>query len=81
MYYFDCDTDKYLILAKVRERLAVIYKVVQIWLGHMRLVYTQISPGHIWTTLYISDEEDFNENVDFVDLHSYSFVQEVKLVQ
>ena len=47
----------------------------------MRLVYTQISPGHIWTTLYISDEEDFNENVDFVDLHSYSFVQEVKLVQ
>ena len=30
-----------------------IYKVVQIWPGHMRLVYTQISPGHIWTTLYL----------------------------
>jgi len=28
------------------------YKVVQIWPGHMRLVYTEISPGHIWTTLY-----------------------------
>ena len=27
------------------------YKVVQIWPGHMRLVYTEISPGHIWTTL------------------------------
>jgi hypothetical protein len=30
-----------------------IYKVVQIWPGLVRLVYTQISPGHIWTTLYI----------------------------
>jgi hypothetical protein len=30
-----------------------IYKVVQIWPEHMRLVYTEISPGHIWTTLYI----------------------------
>jgi len=30
-----------------------VYKVVQIWPGLMRLVYTQISPGHIWTTLYI----------------------------
>ena len=29
-----------------------MYKVVQIWPGHMRLVYTEISPGHIWTTLY-----------------------------
>jgi len=29
------------------------YKLVQIWPGHMRLVYTEISPGHIWTTLYI----------------------------
>jgi len=29
------------------------YKVVQIWPGLMRLVYTQISPGHIWTTLYL----------------------------
>jgi hypothetical protein len=28
------------------------YKVVQIWPGLMWLVYTQISPGHIWTTLY-----------------------------
>jgi len=28
------------------------YKVVQIWPGLMRLVYTQISPGHIWTTFY-----------------------------
>jgi hypothetical protein len=31
-----------------------IYKVVQIWPGLVRLVYTQISPGHIWTTLYIT---------------------------
>jgi hypothetical protein len=30
------------------------YKVVQIWPGLVRLVYTQISPGHIWTTLYIT---------------------------
>ena len=29
------------------------YKVVQIWPGEVRLVYTQISPGYIWTTLYI----------------------------
>ena len=29
-----------------------IYKVVQIWPGLFTLVYTQISPGHIWTTLY-----------------------------
>jgi len=28
------------------------YKVVQIWPGLVRLVYTQISPGHIGTTLY-----------------------------
>jgi len=28
----------------------------------------------------ISDGEDFSENVDFVELHSYSFVQEVKLI-
>ena len=27
------------------------YRVVQIWPGHIRLVYTEISPGHIWTTL------------------------------
>jgi hypothetical protein len=29
-----------------------LYKVVQIWPGLVRLVYTQISSGHIWTTLY-----------------------------
>ena len=28
------------------------YKVVQIWPGLFTFVYTQISPGHIWTTLY-----------------------------
>jgi hypothetical protein len=28
------------------------HKVVQIWPGLVRLVHTQISPGHIWTTLY-----------------------------
>jgi hypothetical protein len=28
------------------------YKVVQILPGQVRLVYTQISTGHIWTTLY-----------------------------
>ena len=28
-----------------------IYKVVQIWPGLFTLVYIQISPGHIWTTL------------------------------
>jgi len=31
-----------------------MYRVVQIWPGHLRLVYTEISPGHIWTTLYIT---------------------------
>jgi hypothetical protein len=31
-----------------------VYKVVQIWPGLVRLVYTQISPGHIWTTLYFT---------------------------
>jgi hypothetical protein len=30
-----------------------IKKVVQIWPGLVRLVYTQISPGHIWTTFYL----------------------------
>ena len=30
-----------------------LYKVVQIWPGLIYIVYTQISPGHIWTTLYI----------------------------
>ena len=30
----------------------IIYKVVQIWLGLFTLLYTQISPGHIWTTMY-----------------------------
>jgi hypothetical protein len=30
-----------------------MYKVVQIWPGLFTLVYTQISSGHIWTTLYI----------------------------
>jgi len=34
-------------------KLLFIQKVVQIWPGHMRLVYTEISPVHIWTTLYI----------------------------
>jgi hypothetical protein len=28
----------------------------------------------------ISDDKDFSETGDFVDLHSYSFVQEVKLI-
>jgi hypothetical protein len=37
---------------KTDELQQLIYKVVQIWPGHMRLVYTEISPGHIWTTLY-----------------------------
>ena len=36
------------------QMLHFIYKVVQIWPGHMRLVYTEISPGHIWTTFYYS---------------------------
>ena len=30
------------------------YKVVQIWPGLFTLVYIQISPGHIWNTLYIN---------------------------
>ena len=34
-----------------------MYKVVQIWPGHMRLVYTEISPCHIWTTLYLQSEK------------------------
>jgi len=35
-----------------KDILLRIYKVVQIWPGLVRLVYTQISPGHIWTILY-----------------------------
>ena len=35
--------------------VCLIYNVVQIWPGHMRLVYTEISPGHIWTTLYFQN--------------------------
>ena len=31
----------------------ITYKVVQIWPGLFTLVYTQISPGHIWITLYV----------------------------
>jgi hypothetical protein len=38
--------------SSLRWRRKGIYKVVQIWPGLVRLVYTQISPGHIWTTLY-----------------------------
>ena len=33
--------------------------MVQIWPGHMRLVYTEISSGHIWTTLYIAIKPAF----------------------
>ena len=33
--------------------ICFMYKVVQMWPGHMRLVCTQISPSHIWTTLYL----------------------------
>jgi len=40
-----------------------------------------IFPFHIKSKICVSDEEDFNDNVDFDDLHSYSFVQEVKLIQ
>jgi hypothetical protein len=35
----------------VKKEFVGKYKVVQIWPGQVRLVYTQISPGHIWTTL------------------------------
>ena len=34
--------------------LPFTYKVVQIWPGLFTLVYTQISPGHILTTLYVA---------------------------
>ena len=30
-----------------------MYKVVQIWLGQTVTCLHTISPGHIWTTLYI----------------------------
>ena len=33
------------------------YKVVQIWPGLFTHVYIQISPGHIWTTLYLKSAE------------------------
>ena len=36
-----------------QSELCIIYKVVQIWPGLFTLVYKQISPGHIWTTLYM----------------------------
>jgi len=39
--YYDCN-----------PHIPSTYKVVQTWPGHMRLVYTEISPGQIWTTLY-----------------------------
>ena len=39
---------------KQQQQQRYLYKVVQIWPGLFTLVYTQISPGHIWTTLYNS---------------------------
>ena len=45
-------TQKYQKLWQYCRNYAIyINKVVQIWLGLFTLVYTQISPGHIWTTL------------------------------
>jgi hypothetical protein len=42
-----------IVIASARDskRVPPEYKVVQIWPGLVRLVYTQISPGHIWITL------------------------------
>ena len=42
-----------LVLKKLVKITVAMYKVVQIWPGHMQLVYTEISSGHIWTTLYM----------------------------
>jgi hypothetical protein len=47
------------------------YKVVQIWLGLVRLVYTQISPGHIWTILYIKTYK-YGEGPPFFAVRRYS---------
>jgi hypothetical protein len=41
------------VLWNFRAVNAQSYKVVQIWPGLFILVYTQISPGHIRTTLYL----------------------------
>jgi hypothetical protein len=49
--------------------------VVQIWPGLVRLVYTQISPGHIWTTLYIAASTSaYTSRCWVTDLnHGYAF--------
>jgi len=39
--------------AWIRFRFHVNYKVVQIWPGLMSPDLHTISPGHIWTTLYM----------------------------
>jgi hypothetical protein len=42
-----------------------IYKVVYIWPGQTVTCLHTISPGHIWTTLYISNVLNFkNTNVN-----------------
>jgi hypothetical protein len=48
----------------IADVLYFMYKVVQIWPGLVRLVYTQISPGHIWITLYIKQSD--NEFVSII---------------
>ena len=44
----------------------ILYKVVQIWPGLFTLVYTQISPGHIWTTLYIVIKQQRGPNAGWM---------------
>ena len=46
-------TNALTVIRLIHIYIYIIYKVVQIWPGLVPLVYTQISPGHIWTTFYI----------------------------
>jgi hypothetical protein len=59
--------------------------VVQIWPGHMRLVYTQISPGHIWTTLYKKRSLESSETPVHgawrLTRHMHNFIFRTKSIQ
>ena len=49
-----CMRDSFGVLYKCKHYLDLcIYKVGKYDRDWLRLVYTQISPGHIWTTLYV----------------------------
>jgi len=53
------------------------YKVVQIWPGLFTLVYIQISPGHIWTTLYVAICGLHGSVISTLSHHGHNFREKV----